>query len=483
MDLSKEQNYAFELFKQRKNLFITGPGGTGKTKLIENFVNFSNQIGQKVQVCALTGCATLLLPKSCNARTIHSWSGIRLCKGENNKIVEMALRAKKIKSNWKSVKVLIVDEVSMMSLKVLEVLDEIGKRARHNPLPFGGIQVVFSGDFYQLPPVGTSGDPDSDKFCFESKLWPVLFPLDSVVVLQTIFRQTDPLYKEILLQIREARLTIDNYKILKTYVNREFDASQYDGCVPTKLYPTRYKTDNLNNLMFSKLEGPAQTFNIITKTNCKTYLESGKPLSLEHTQKCSYLTEPLIEYELQQLQNNASYSDGFMLKVGTMVMCTINLDMDNGICNGSQGIITEFKENSEGTFPIVRFVNGVKKMMSYHYVQSEEYPCIAVGQIPLCLAWALTIHKIQGATLSMADIDVGKDIFECGQTYVALSRVRSLDGLYLSAFNASRIRVNEIVEHFYKSIPEKDYTIKQNIFQNFELTEESYDPTVKKIIL
>ena len=83
----------------------------------------------------------------------------------------------------------------------------------------------------------------------------------------------------------------------------------------------------------------------------------------------------------------------------------------------------------------------------------------------------------------MADIDVGKDIFECGQTYVALSRVRSLDGLYLSAFNASRIRVNEIVEHFYKSIPEKDYTIKQNIFQNFELTEESYDPTIKKIIL
>ena len=95
MDLSKEQNYAFELFKQRKNLFITGPGGTGKTKLIENFVNFSNQIGQKVQVCALTGCATLLLPKLCNARTIHSWSGIRLCKGENNKIVE----------TWRKVKV------------------------------------------------------------------------------------------------------------------------------------------------------------------------------------------------------------------------------------------------------------------------------------------------------------------------------------------------------------------------------------------
>ena len=484
MDLSKEQNYAFELFKQRKNLFITGPGGTGKTKLIENFVNFSNQIGQKVQVCALTGCATLLLPKLCNARTIHSWSGIRLCKGENNKIVEMALRAKKIKSNWKSVKVLIVDEVSMMSLKVLEVLDEIGKKARHNPLPFGGIQVVFSGDFYQLPPVGTSGDPDSDKFCFESKLWPVLFPLDSVVVLQTIFRQTDPLYKEILLQIREARLTKENYKILKTYVNREFDSSKYNGCVPTKLYPTRYKTDNLNNTMFSKLPGEIITIKSIEKTNCKTYLESGQVLSMEHMAKCNNTSQTVLEYELNSLRSNASYSDELLLKKGSVVMCTVNLDIDNGICNGSQGIIIDFVNNVEGTFPLVRFVNGKTRTITHHFIQSDEYPCVAIGQIPLCLAWALTIHKIQGATLDMADIDVGKDVFECGQTYVALSRVTSLDGLYLSAFNASRIRVNEIVEDFYKSISERDYTIEESdVEEECELKEETYNPTIKIIKL
>ena len=100
MDLSQEQQYALELYKQRRNIFITGPGGSGKTKLIENFVNFTNAIGKKVQVCALTGCATLLLPKMCNARTIHSWSGIRLCRGENSKIIEIALKGRKLNSNW-----------------------------------------------------------------------------------------------------------------------------------------------------------------------------------------------------------------------------------------------------------------------------------------------------------------------------------------------------------------------------------------------
>ena len=181
MDLSNEQKYAFKLFKQGKNVFITGPGGCGKTKLIENFVNHSYNIKNSVQVCALTGCATLLLPKMCSARTIHSWSGIRLCKGENNKIVENALKSKKAKTNWKQVKVLIVDEVSMMSLKMLEVLNEIGKRIRKNNLPFGGIQVIFSGDFYQLPPVATVGDRETDMFCFQSKIWSELFPMENIV--------------------------------------------------------------------------------------------------------------------------------------------------------------------------------------------------------------------------------------------------------------------------------------------------------------
>tara|TARA_B110000967_G_C18748312_1_gene491428 strand:- start:300 stop:848 length:549 start_codon:yes stop_codon:yes gene_type:complete len=180
------------------------------------------------------------------------------------------------------------------------------------------------------------------------------------------------------------------------------------------------------------------------------------------------------------------------LKVGAVVMCTVNLDMENGICNGSQGVVSRFVKNDLGKYiPEVTFSNGITKIIEPYFKQSDEYPTVAVGQIPLCLAWALTIHKIQGATLTMADIDVGSQIFECGQTYVALSRVKSMDGLYLSAFSPDRIRANETVSEFYRSLPNIDMTIMDttdaNIFSSFELKEEQYDeksdPNIKRILI
>ena len=315
-----------------------------------------------------------------------------------------------------------------------------------------------------------------------------MFQPDNIVILKTIFRQTDPIYKSILLEIREARLSEQNISILKKYLNREFDETKYNGCIPTKLFPTRAKTDYLNNLMFSKLDDEKYTFNCEKKYECKTYIESNKPLSKADLEKCANLPETMIEFEIQKLISTSSYPEMLHLKKGANVMCTVNLDIDNGICNGSQGVISDIVETETGILPEVMFVNGIKRVLDVHFVQSEEYPCIAVGQIPLCLAWALTIHKIQGTTLSMANIDVGSQIFECGQTYVALSRVQSLDGLDWSAFNPSRIRANKEVITFYDNIPEKEYKIEkknkvdENVFSSFELKEETYvDPTIKKI--
>lgn len=473
--LSQEQKYAFDRFRQGENIFVTGPGGTGKTKLIEYFVRECNSKMRPVQVCAMTGCAAILLPSVCNARTIHSWSGIRLCKGQNYQIVANALKNKGVKSAWRKVKTLIIDEVSMMSVKVLEVLDVIAKTARMNNAPFGGIQVVFAGDFYQLPPVGSIGDVTSEQFCFESPLWPSIFPYKNNIELKTIFRQADPIYKDILLQIRTASLSEKNQKILEKCVKREFKKEEHNGCVPTKLYPTRAKTDYLNNLMFSRLEGKEYEFSCIKKKNCKTYLEADKPLSLEHMEKGRQLSAAEIDYEMQQLISTSSVQEVLLLKEGAVVMCTVNLDMDQGICNGSQGVVIAMRETSQGTtIPEVRFANGITKQIHPHYRQSDEYPTIAIGQIPLCLAWALTIHKIQGATLSMADIDVGGQIFEYGQTYVALSRVQSLEGLYLSAFHPQRIRANERVAAFYAEMPIHDYVVdtpKTNPFAE-ELVED-----------
>jgi ATP-dependent DNA helicase PIF1 len=497
--LSQEQHYAYNKFTQNENMFITGQGGTGKTRLIEYLVQNSKERGKTVQVCALTGCATILLPKSCNARTIHSWSGIRLCKGPNKSIVENAIRNKRIKSAWRKTRILIVDEVSMMSIKMFEVLDNIAQVANGNNKPFGGIQMVFVGDFFQLPPVGTAGDADTERFCFESRIWNRVFPANNHIELKTVFRQIDPLYKEILSQIRTATLTEENIQLLEGNVKRPYDSTKYNGCVPPKLYPTRAKADYLNNLMYSKLDGNSYEFECIKKTTCKTFIESNKPLSIKNLERGSELSTSEIEYELQQLINTSSLQETLCLKEGTVVMCTANIcvSSNNGICNGSQGIVLRIIESEKGNAPLIKFTNGIERVMNPHYVQSDEYPTIAIGQIPLRLSWAMTIHKIQGATLPMANIDVGGQIFEYGQTYVALSRVESLDGLYLSAFHAHKIRANQTVIDFYSKMKKQDYTIVvpeiveldgKNPFIKYEfneLEEDEYniDPTIKRIIL
>jgi ATP-dependent DNA helicase PIF1 len=156
------------------------------------------------------------------------------------------------------------------------------------------------------------------------------------------------------------------------------------------------------------------------------------------------------------LANHMNRAEVLRLKIGTRVMCLHNISVEDGICNGSQGIVVDFA----GDVPMVKFSNGRLMPMEPIWQQSEEYPCIGVGQIPLCLAWALTIHKIQGATLTMAEMDLGNSVFEYGQTYVALSRIRNLEGLYLSAFQPRRIRANPLVKQFYEKIP--PVTIEEN---------------------
>jgi ATP-dependent DNA helicase PIF1 len=241
--------------------------------------------------------------------------------------------------------------------------------------------------------------------------------------------------------------------------------------------------------MFNQLDEDEYHFEFTQKTTCTTIVETGKPLSVEQIMKCSRMTEKEKEFELQNLLNNSPCSEVLTLKKNANVLCTVNIDIDNGICNGSQGIVLDIIEKGEKTSIVVRFTNGLIRLIEPHCWQSEEYPCIAITQYPLCLAWALTIHKIQGATLSMAEIDIGNSVFEYGQTYVALSRVQSLDGLYLAAFEPHRIRANPKVIEFYHNIPKKDYSavIATNPFESFELKEEVYetvkDPTVKIIKL
>jgi ATP-dependent DNA helicase PIF1 len=463
--LSLEQKYAFSKFKNGDNIFITGPGGTGKTRFIQFLVSHLKHIGSTFQVCALTGCAAVLL--QCNAKTIHSWSGIKLAKGPKDPIIYRVSRNATLAKAWRKINVLIVDEVSMMSYKMFELLDEIGRTIRKSNLPFGGIQLVFTGDFFQLPPISDASDPYSAAFCFESPRWTITFPKTNCIELKTMFRQTDPQYIEILKQIRKGYIDVEYADILEKCVKRGYDPAKYGGVVPTKLFPVRNKVDAVNNAMFSRLEGTEYIYEYSCNTNNITYLDSGKLLSIEDTMKCNSLTQKDIEMETESLLSTIQTAKTVSLKKGAVVMCTTNINVDEGICNGAQGIVIDFcecptRDHTNIFVPVVRFSNGKTMKIAPLHRQSEDYPAISVCQIPLCLAWALTIHKIQGATLHMADIDIGRSIFECGQTYVALSRIRSLDGLFLSEFYPQRIKANPTVIAFYDSLSQQISTEEMN---------------------
>lgn len=448
MSLSKEQRWALDRFIAGENLFITGPGGTGKTFLIKEMVRGLKERGLAYQVCALTGCAAVLL--GCGAKTLHSWCGMGLGEGHKEDVVRKIQHNKRTVSGLRKVRVLIVDEVSMLSKKLFEVLNAALKAVRRSSAPFGGVQLVFTGDFFQLPPVGK--DEESSRFCFESSEWASIFPWKNCIELTQIFRQEDEGYRRVLNQVRRGELDEEGIGILRGCLGREVVGET----VPTKLFAIRSKTEWVNSRMYEKLEGEEHVYPLQVKSDLTTMVESGKVLGVAEIEKCRALTpkEKLVEAEM--LANHMNRAEVLRLKIGTRVMCLHNISVEDGICNGSQGIVVDFA----GDVPMVKFSNGRLMPMEPIWQQSEEYPCIGVGQIPLCLAWALTIHKIQGATLTMAEMDLGNSVFEYGQTYVALSRIRNLEGLYLSAFQPRRIRANPLVKEFYEKIP--PVTIEEN---------------------
>jgi ATP-dependent DNA helicase PIF1 len=191
-------------------------------------------------------------------------------------------------------------------------------------------------------------------------------------------------------------------------------------------------------------------------------------------------TKEQIQTELMYLQSNLRCDEIVKLKVGAQVMCIVNIQLDNGdiLCNGAQGIIMDISPQG---LPIVKYKNGYQMTMSYHIWPSEVIPGIGVSQMPLILAWALTIHKAQGSTLDIAEVDAGSGIFECGQTYVALSRVKSLEGLYLCSFDAKRVRINKKVQDFY-GILEAEYAKRRTAEETEKLPEAYVEPITTPLV-
>ena len=452
--MSPEQILAFEKYKSGQNVFITGPGGTGKSALIREIYKYANQHGHNIQVCALTGCAAVML--ECKAKTIHSWSGIGLANGDIGRIVDRVDKNFFKKKEWRKTRTLIVDEVSMMSKRLFDILDLVGKTARNcHSRPFGGIQLVFSGDFYQLPPVGVSTeDPDNARFCFESESWFHTFPKSNHIQLKQIFRQNDPVYCQILNQVREGRITRRTDEILRSRIGVLLPDVSEDGTPQTKptiLYATRARVDEINRLEMEKLtildpDSPDYKYDLKYVTDL--------PLSEKDKQIRSSQSKERISSELASLKNSILCDDVVHLRVGSQVMCVVNMEESvttaaTPICNGSQGVIVRMTDSMIQPLPVVRFNNGLEMTVNPHTWMSDNIPGIGVSQIPLILSWAITIHKSQGATLERCIIDIGGGVFEAGQSYVALSRIKSLGGMSIMSYDVSRIMVNKRVKAFY----------------------------------
>ena len=439
IEFTPSQQKAIDKFINKENIFITGPGGSGKSAVIRKIVEHADKTGIRYQVCGLTGCASVLL--KCGAKTLHSWSGIGLGKGAIE-IVSHKVAANKYKrNNWRNVDLLIIDEVSMMSEHLIELLDMTAKKCRKNNRLFGGLQVIFSGDFYQLAPVGDRDDESkrTHNFCFESPIFDQLFPNDNKICFNEIFRQTDNTYTKILNQIRVGKISKKSIKTLTDRVGKKYTGTDIK---PTRIYPLKKLVNRLNSTSMDKLTGSERKFKI-----------EAAPIPDMSSFRELNITPDQIKTEIEYLKNNVNCDKTLVLKKGAQVMCIVNIDVDGSsasICNGSQGVVEDF--DSITGYPIVKFRNGITRLMKPHSWDSELYPNVSVLQVPLILAWAITIHKAQGASIELAEIDIGNSVFACGQTYVALSRVVSLDGLYLTSFNYRKIKVSSKVKKFYSNL-------------------------------
>lgn len=422
--LTKEQQKSLQLFSEGNNVLVTGSGGTGKTHIIRKLRNdFPNS---NVQICAMTGCAAVLL--ECNACTLHSWAGIGLANTKKDEIVASIMKSRCKVQKWRDVDILIIDEVSMMSKKVFELLNAIGKSARNNSDFFGGIQVFFSGDFYQLPPIGGDNVDDS-QYCFESNFFFDVFHKHHIIQLTTSFRQNDGAFFELLNEIRVGKITKHSCKYLRQC------ASENTETTPMCLLPTRKQVDEYNQKALSKLD-------TLTFTH-------QKQLKVPDVAQCGNrnLCKQEIEQEIKQIERQFSGADMLELKLGCKVLIIVNLS--NAIVNGTQGILTKYSTHGH---PVVQIGEGNEIEILPHKWQSSKCPKIYLEQYPLILAYALSIHRSQGMGLSEASIDIGANIFANGQTYVGLSRLRTLTGLQLLNFEPSKILVNQKVRSFYDKI-------------------------------
>lgn len=410
-----------DLLYQGKNIFLTGPGGVGKSYYIKKL---KEEIGESIIITSTTGVSSFNL----KGQTIHSFSGIgAITRRDKIDHIVKKIYKKGADEKIKNCKILVVDEVSMLGQFYLETLDKVFRHVRKNDNPLGNVQVIFTGDFLQLPPI-------NDEFCFNSDVWKNLKL--HTIYLKKMYRVKDPVYTQLLERVRIAKHTTEDnkalYKRVFAYNDLTIDYTQKDKIQPTFLYGRKVNVEeknmeeleeNENELLIFK---PKFTWNDITR--------KGKDLKL--------IEERILE--------NILY-----LKIGAQVMLTVNISVEEGLVNGSRGVVIDYINNDGEKFLKVKFLDGRIMDFSTHdfvYTEDNDKPYYTITQFPFILAYALSIHKVQGCTLDYAVIDLGYSIFESSMSYVALSRVRSIEGLFLKSFQSHKIFCNKDALEFYENL-------------------------------
>lgn len=430
------QSKALAIMKSGRNVFLTGSAGAGKTFVLNRYIQYLKEHKIPVAVTASTGIAATHM----NGQTIHSWAGI----GIRDQITMRQLTNLKFKKffvkKMNTVQVLVIDEISMLHRNQLDMVNKVLKFFKGNQLAFGGIQVIFSGDFFQLPPIGNDEESSREKFAFMSDAWLETEPV--ICYLTEQYRQSKNELNLILNQIREGNVTEDSIELLQT----RLEVHPEDGEMETKLFTHNADVDRINNAYLNQIGSSSKYFKATFK---------GNPVLMEVLKK-SVLALEEIE-----------------LKNGARVMFLKN-NYEAGFVNGTMGTITGF---SESGFPLVKTYDNelIEAKPEVWAIEDETgKPLASFTQVPLRLAWAITIHKSQGMTLDTAMIDLSR-AFEKGQGYVAISRLRDLNGLKLRGINQIALEVDnlairadarfrELSQEWDDSLDEKDI---ENEFNRF----------------
>jgi ATP-dependent DNA helicase PIF1 len=417
--LSEEQKQALDIIKKGGNIFITGGAGTGKSFLL-NYLK--QEFDKKLHVTASTGIAAV----NVGGTTLHSWASLGIGKSDPSSIANRIKRNFAVSQRVRFAQMVAIDEVSMISAELLDKLDQVLKIVRQNNYPFGGIQLVLFGDFLQLPPVfkGNTSEgffEELNEYSFESRSWAEA-QVNSVA-LKYMHRQKDSTFINLLNNLRVGKLNSGDIDILNSRTKAKIDID----LKPTILTTHNFQADIVNKTELEKIKARTLVFKA---------RQEGEEGFLSFLKKSI-----MVPLELR-------------LKAGAQVIMLKNTYQDLGIINGSRGEIVSFE--SDSSFPVVKFLNGQTITVSpeeWRYEELDNYgrnqTKALIKQIPLRLAYAITVHKSQGMTLEAIECDLGRSFSE-GQVYVALSRSKTIEGVFLKSFDHGLVKVNQKALSFYE---------------------------------